>query len=382
MTRLIRRQLLRLIQINEARNVGNYAHDQTMHDVSQLILRHQKADSDDRSRLVGGPYDKYCGIPMPGMIKATTVTALAFIAMLQSCDEPQTDVALGVLARERIALTATANEIITALPIPEGAVVTVGTVLVQLDDRLAKANLDVALANLAQAQADLDRMQSGAREEEIAIAQARVDGARAVYGEAETTVERNIRLLERGTITQAGLDQDIARRNAALADLRSAEQALLELQTGAREEDIRIAEAQLRAAEARVDAEQARLENLSIVASRDGILDSLPWNLGERVPMGSPVAIILSEGRPFARVYVPEPARVRLKDGDTVPIAVDGIANTFDGTVRWISSEPAFTPYYALNQEQRTRLVYLAEITLPPEAVDLPVGLPVTAYLP
>lgn len=319
---------------------------------------------------------------MLGMIKSTTVAALGLAAVLQSCNGPDTDVALGVLARERISLTATANEIITALPIAEGAPVTVGTVLVQLDDRLAKANLDVALANRAQAQADLDRMESGARAEEIAIAQARVDGARAVYSEAQSTVARNSSLLERGTITQASLDQDIARRNAALADLRSAEQTLLELQAGAREEDIRIAQAQLQAADARVDAEQARLDNLTIAASRDGILDSLPWNLGERVPLGSPVAIILSEGQPFARVYVPEPARADLKDGDTVQIAVDGITETFAGTVRWISAEPAFTPYYALNQEQRSRLVYLAEIALPPEAGDLPVGLPVTAYLP
>lgn len=319
---------------------------------------------------------------MLGMIKSTTVAALGLAAVLQSCNGPDTDVALGVLARERISLTATANEIITALPIAEGAPVTVGTVLVQLDDRLAKANLDVALANRAQAQADLDRMESGARAEEIAIAQARVDGARAVYSEAQSTVARNSSLLERGTITQASLDQDIARRNAALADLRSAEQTLLELQAGAREEDIRIAQAQLQAADARVDAEQARLDNLTIAASRDGILDNLPWNLGERVPLGSPVAIILSEGQPFARVYVPEPARADLKDGDTVQIAVDGITETFAGTVRWISAEPAFTPYYALNQEQRSRLVYLAEIALPPEAGDLPVGLPVTAYLP
>ncbi len=319
---------------------------------------------------------------MLGMIKSTTVAALGLAAVLQSCNGPDTDVALGVLARERISLTATANEIITALPIAEGAPVTVGTVLVQLDDRLAKANLDVALANRAQAQADLDRMESGARAEEIAIAQARVDGARAVYSEAQSTVARNSSLLERGTITQASLDQDIARRNAALADLRSAEQTLLELQAGAREEDIRIAQAQLQAADARVDAEQARLDNLTIAASRDGILDNLPWNLGERVPLGSPVAIILSEGQPFARVYVPEPARAGLKDGDTVQIAVDGITETFAGTVRWISAEPAFTPYYALNQEQRSRLVYLAEIALPPEAGDLPVGLPVTAYLP
>lgn len=319
------------------------------------------------------------------MISFMMQAARALIALpllLPSCQGPDMDAALGVLARDRIALTATANEIITDLPVAEGQTVTVGTVLVQLDDRLARANLDLALANEAQAQADLERMQTGARAEEIEIARLRVDGARAVYSEAQSTVERNSQLLERGAVTRAGLDQDIARRNSALAELKSAEQALHEIETGAREEDIRIAEAKLRAAEAQVAAERIRLQNLTIVASRDGILDNLPWSLGERVPKGSPVAILLTGAQPFARVYVPAPVRPRLKIGSPVQVEVDGIEETFTGTVRWINSEPAFTPYYALNREQRSRLVYLTEIDLPPKADDLPVGLPVTAYLP
>lgn len=316
------------------------------------------------------------------MLKALALTSLLFPLALQRCDRPTEDVALGLIARERVALTATANEIITDLPVKEGQAVESGTVLVQLDDRLAQANLSVALANRAQSRADLDRMQSGARKEEIAIAEARVDGAKAVFQEAQANVTRNSRLVERGAITEVSLERDIARQDAARAELRSAEQALLELQTGAREEDIRIGQALLRAADARVVAERTRLDALTIMASRDGVLDNLPWNLGERVPLGSPVAILLTGDRPFARVYIPEPARVRLMDGDAVRVVVDGIKTPFDGTVRWISEEPAFTPYYALNQQQRSRLVYLAEIALPPEAARLPVGLPVTAYLP
>ena len=225
-------------------------------------------------------------------------------------------------------------------------------------------------------------MQGGERAEEIAIAEARVEGARAVYREADTTLERSRRLFESDIITQARLDQDIARRDSALADMTRAEQALIEIRAGAREEDIRIAEAKLRAADARVLAERTRLEDLTIRASRAGTLDNLPWNLGERVPLGSPVAVILTGDRPFARVYVSEPALARLNIGDRVQIALDGVAAPLEGSVRWISAEPAFTPYYALNQEQRSRLVFLTEIDLPPDAGALPVGLPVTVYIP
>ena len=318
---------------------------------------------------------------MMSIIKASAIAWISIPLLVKSCDAPD-EVALGVLARERVALTATANEIITGQPVPEGHAVSEGTILVQLDDRLARANLEIALARRAQAQADLDRMQGGERAEEIAIAEARVEGARAVYREADTTLERSRRLFESDIITQARLDQDIARRDSALADMTRAEQALIEIRAGAREEDIRIAEAKLRAADARVLAERTRLEDLTIRASRAGTLDNLPWNLGERVPLGSPVAVILTGDRPFARVYVPEPALARLNIGDRVQIALDGVAAPLEGSVRWISAEPAFTPYYALNQEQRSRLVFLTEIDLPPDAGALPVGLPVTVYIP
>lgn len=319
---------------------------------------------------------------MISILKATSAVVLMLPLAVWSCDDRRPDEALGVLARERVVLTATANEIVTKLPVREGSDVTAGTVLVQLKDTLQRSKLEVAQARLAGAEADLERMQAGARDEEFAIAEARVEGARAVYQEAEATVQRNTRLLETGTITEARLDQDIARRNAALAELTSAQEALNELTAGARAEDLRILKAQVRAAEAEVAAERSRLEDLTIRASRDGTLDSLPWNLGDRVPLGSPVAVLLTGDRPYARIYVPETARTGIAVGDAVSIRLDGTEQVFEGHVRWISNEPAFTPYYALNEGQRSRLVYLAEVELPPEAAKLPVGMPVSAILP
>jgi HlyD family secretion protein len=94
------------------------------------------------------------------------------------------------------------------------------------------------------------------------------------------------------------------------------------------------------------------------------------------------VAVLLTGDRPHARICIPEPARVRLAVGDPVSIALDGTDAVFEGRLRWISDEPAFTPYYALNREQRSRLVYLAEVDPPPDAAGLPTGVPVTADLP
>lgn len=156
----------------------------------------------------------------------------------------------------------------------------------------------------------------------------------------------------------------------------------MQLTKGTREEDLRAAEAALNAAIATLANENKRLADLTIVATRDGILDNLPWNLGERVTIGSPLAIVLAGKAPFARIYVPEPYRVKLKAGIKLVVHVDGLKKSITGHLRWIASEPAFTPYYALNQEERSRLMYLAEVQLPDSEADLPSGIPVQVELP
>ncbi|WP_419739260.1 HlyD family secretion protein [Ruegeria sp.] len=315
-------------------------------------------------------------IPIP------LILAAMLPAVLDRCSASDTSVALGVLARDRVALTATASEIIVDLPVAEGSVVMAGDTLVQLDPTLQNAKLNLAQAELEKAKATLLKLQVGPREEEIAIAQAKVAGATARLADAEAIYERNARLVENSVVTEAQVANDLALRDSARAELVGAQETLKELQNGTRPEDLAVAEANVRAAEASVDAEQTVLENLRVVATRDGVLDSLPWNLGERVTTGSPVAVLVTGQTPYARVYVPEPHRVKLKPGDTLEVNVDGLDAPLDGVVRWISDDASFTPYYGLNQDDRTRLVYLAEIDLPTASPDLPAGVPVQVPMP
>ncbi len=315
-------------------------------------------------------------IPIP------LILASILPAVLDRCSASDTSVALGVLARDRVALTATASEIIVDLPVAEGSVVMAGDTLVQLDPTLQTAKLNLAQAELEKAKATLLKLQVGPREEEIAIAQAKVAGATARLADAEAIYERNARLVENSVVTEAQVANDLALRDSARAELVGAQETLKELQSGTRPEDLAVAEANVRAAEASVDAEQTVLEDLTVVATRDGVLDSLPWNLGERVTTGSPVAVLVTGQTPYARVYVPEPHRVTLKPGDTLEVNVDGLDAPLDGVVRWISDDASFTPYYGLNQDDRTRLVYLAEIDLPTASPDLPAGVPVQVPMP
>ncbi len=307
---------------------------------------------------------------------------LLLLLPLSGCDGASTGNLLGTLERDRVAHTATVSEVVTALPVTPGTVVTKGTVLVQLDDRLQLAQVEKARAEVARAQANLEKLRHGTREEEVSAARAKVDGARAAMAESRANFNRLSDLKRRKLVSQAELDQARARYDADLASVQSAQDSLLILTNGTREEDLRAGEAELNAAQATLQAEQKRLADLTVVATRDGVLDNLPWNLGERVTPGSPLAIVLAGKAPYARVYVPEPYRAKLHVGDPLTVTVDGVAETWTGHVRWIASDPAFTPYYALNEKERSRLMYLAEVQLPDDAAALPNGLPAQVQLP
>jgi HlyD family secretion protein len=303
--------------------------------------------------------------------------------LLVGCDrEPRDDVALGTLERDRVALTATVAELLIELPVRQGTPVKKGTVLARLDDRVQRAQVERSKAEVAKAQAKLEKLKNGPRPQEIAVARADVAGAEAALSEAQLTYERNRRLRRSKSVSEAELDRSRADRDAAKARLDANKESLAELLAGTRVEEIEEAEAELAAAHAELAYQEALLAELTVKATRDGLLDNLPWNVGERVTVGSPVAVMLAEGNPVARVYVPEPYRVRIRMGDSLKVKVDGLEQTFDGRVRWISAEPSFTPYYGLNESDRSRLVYVAEVVLPDSAADLPDGVPAQVLMP
>tara|TARA_R110002110_G_scaffold205066_5_gene416836 strand:+ start:11848 stop:12792 length:945 start_codon:yes stop_codon:yes gene_type:complete len=308
------------------------------------------------------------------------LASLFLIGLVAACNEAPSQEALGTLERDRIALRATVNETITAEPVPEGTQVAAGTLLVQLDATQQQAMVSRAQAEVARATAALAELRNGARPEEVAAASARVSGASATLKDAEAGFVRAKRLREQQLTAQASLDHALAARDAAAATLLSAREDLLRLTNGTRQEQLDQGAAALAYAEAQLALEQRKLSDLSIVAPRNAWLDSLPWHVGERVTAGATVAVLLADEAPYARVYVPESWRSRLQIGDRRSVHVDGVEQSLTGTLRWIASEPAFTPYFALNANDRSRLVYLAEFDID-KGQQLPTGVPAQVQL-
>ena len=302
--------------------------------------------------------------------------------LLAACAREHRVAAVGSLERHRFEIAAPVAEQIVALTVREGQTVKQGEVVAELDGGSLAANRASVAAQVSQLRHRLEELTHGAREGEIAQARAQVAAATAQRDQSAKEYLRLADLVARGLVAQAQVDQQLQLRDSSAAALRSAQAGLDLLLQGTRSEQLEQARAALRSADSLLLQQDVLLGRLQLVAPVDGVIEALPYRLGERPVAGAPVVIMLAGGMPYARVYIPEPQRAALRAGQTLQVHVDGVVQPLTGTLRYIAAEASFTPYFALTQRDRSRLAFLAEIDLPePAARELPAGVPVEVLL-
>jgi len=313
---------------------------------------------------------------------AARIGILAALA-LSACaggDDPQ-DV-LGTLERDRLELIAESNERLVELFVEEGDRVTAGAPLARQEAGAMEPRLAQSRASLAEAERRLGDLVEGPRSREIDEARATLKGAESTLTTERREYQRVADLVERKLLSASDLDQARARRDAAQAARDEARARLRLLEEGTRPEQLAQARAAVDRAKAAVAELMVSAERYSVRAPRPGLIEALPYEVGERPPVGAPLVIMLADGAPYARVHVPEPLRVAFAAGTAVEVRIDGVTDPLPGTVRYVSSQASFTPYNSLTQKDRSRLAYLAEITLEGDAAsNLPAGVPVQVRL-
>lgn len=285
---------------------------------------------------------------------------------------------VGTLERDRIEIASEAAEPIVSIAVQEGEHVSRGQLLLRQDTAATAARLAGAEAAIEEARQRLQELEHGPRAETLQESRARLAAARAALERDERELARLEDLVARRLVSQAEADRARATRDRSLAAREETQAQLAALLHGTRREQLAQARAALAAAEAarrELEVGEGRLE---VRASRSGLVEALPYELGERPPPGAPVAVLLASDRAYARIYVPEPARASVAAGAGAHIFVDGLAAPLQGRVRYVASQASFTPYFALTQRDRSRLVFLAEVdVLGTAATRLAAGVPV-----
>jgi len=316
---------------------------------------------------------------MKSSVKLATIAV--FVLMLSACKPAETTYMVGTLERDRVELKVENGEPIITIDVQDGQTVTAGDIVLTQDNKRAQANLAQMEGMRDQAAARLAELVRGPRQESIEEARANLAAARATRINAAANLERTREVYERGLSSEGRFDTSQTQFRTANAQEQAASEALDRLLNGATLEELQQAEATLLTAEARVQSAKVDLERTVIHAPVDGVVDKVLFQLGERPPPGTTIAVVLDSSRTFARVFVPADLRSRVLPGDRIDVRIDGVEGSQEGRVRWVSSDATFTPYFALTEHDRSRLSYLAEIDLP-DAAQLPSGVPLEADFP
>lgn len=258
--------------------------------------------------------------------------SLIFVALscvVLGCDSRDRISLVGTLERKTLELAAPISEVIVEQPLKVGERVIAGQVIVQLDAEVATAELRAYEAALAAAQASLT--------------------------ESEGELQRIDDLRKARVKTPQDLDKARRQRDEARAVVAEKE--------------------------ARVTQARKRLEDLTVRSRATGVLDQLPYEVGERAPAGGVVAVVLADEEPWVRVWMPARAVSRIAANHPAEARIEGLETWFKARIEDVSREPGFTPHYALTERETAHLVYEARVVLTDAPDDLRPGLPARVRL-
>lgn len=309
-------------------------------------------------------------------MKSPTLIALGGCVLLVGCEEQQL-IAVGQLESDRIELVAEYAEPIVSIQVTEGEAVGQGNIVLSQSTERVDIQLAEAQANVERLQNLLQEQLNGPIPERFAVVEASLHEATVERNFRERELQRLSSLRNQNLTSVESVDNAQRLLETAAARIENFNAQLAELKAGTRAEQIAQTRSQIQQAEAQMAALNFNRSRLQIQAPVEAVVDSLPFETGERPRQGDVVAVLLAGTQPHARLYIPESVRVSIQPGTRLNVAIDGIDGLVEGTVTRIANEASFTPYFALTERDRGRLSYVAEVELPQQPTRLPEGLPV-----
>lgn len=312
-----------------------------------------------------------------------TCLALACLCALAACHPGERSGPLhasGHIEATAVRLAAPMAGILRELPFQEGEKVEAGQVVARMDTAILEQEVEQARAERDAAQAKLALLFAGARPEELAEARARLAAVEAELAAAQADLARYTPLAERGSASRKLRDDAATRAAVAQEQCNALRARLAQLLAGPRAEEVALAQARLRAAEAALGILTQRLADAKVRSPIAGYVTARVAEPGEFLLAGAPLLVVADLARPWLAVFLDEPSLSRVHLGDPVRVRLDGHKESIVGKVSFIAQQAEFTPKNVQTPEERAKLVFRVEISLPNPGLVLKPGMPADAY--
>lgn len=219
----------------------------------------------------GGGYYAYTQLIAPANNQAANKRSRTIA--IKRADLPIIVTANGTIQPEKsINVSPKSSGRLKSLLVKEGQTVRTGQILAYMDESNTLGQITQADGQLASAQASLNLLRAGNRPQDIAQAQANLTNAEATLEQSQIVLRQNQQLFKQGAIASRDLDAARTTREANLAKVTQAQEALSLQQAGSRPEEIDRAEAQVLSAEGSLQSVRSQLEDTIIRAPFDGVV--------------------------------------------------------------------------------------------------------------
>jgi membrane fusion protein (multidrug efflux system) len=223
-----------------------------------------------------------------------------------------------------------------------GAVVEAGALVLQLDDRLARAAEEQALAVQRSAEASLAKLRSPPRPEQVDVAQLAVDKAREGVDYANRAYERQKLLATQDGVSvknleAAGRDLDVAKN-----DLKTAERQLALLKAAPAPADVAEATGKVNEAAKAVATAQVQRSLLGIRSPLRATVVRVMAAPGEAADPTKPLVELVAMDRLVVNVPIPAAQASELRAGQAAEIVTDSAGH--DAPPAPPATKPAESP--------------------------------------
>lgn len=270
----------------------------------------------------------------------------------------------GTIEATEVNLTARLPGTLEFVSVKAGDEVKKGQVVSRIirSDLLAQKERDAL--GVQKAEAQLNDLASGAREQEIAEARAAASTARVNYDKANTDYGRAEQLQQGGAISRADFEKAETALQIAKNQLDSAKARLALLESGSRPDQVEAARIELERSRTVLQATQSLLDDTNIASPIDGTVVTRNFEPGEFVSTGAAVVTVADLKDLWIKVYISTDDLPAIKLDQEVSFTASGTPEVFKGTVIEIASRGEFTPKMIQTKQERTNTVYAVKIKI------------------
>ncbi|NAN53255.1 HlyD family efflux transporter periplasmic adaptor subunit [Pseudomonas protegens] len=242
----------------------------------------------------------------------------------------------------------------------EGDKVLQGQLLARMDTRTLEAQRNQAEAEVLRAR------------ENLSAAEANVQLRQSELLLANQELRRSQELFKRGFASQQIIDQQQARLNTGNAAVLAAQA------------QVAAVKAAIGAAQAQVAQLTSEIDDSSLRAPIDGIIQLRLAEPGEVLGAGGRVLLLIDPNDQYMNLYLPASVTGRLTVGDESRILLDALPNhPLPAKISFVAAKSQFTPKEVETRDERQKLVFRVKVRLtqPAAVPQAKPGMPGAGYV-